>query len=600
MKLKSIALKNFLIYEHAQFDLADVTMIFGHNDQGKTSLRDAIEYCLLGTARGIQRKNQAPMLCRAGCKDFEVAVETETGKYVRSQSNRGPASGDADMIRAIIDPMSILRMSQDDRQAFFTRHLLPKEKEPAKLSFQPDTNQFAAVLNCLTLGDIEGAYKEAYEIRREIGRSIKDINMPDAPPAKIVKVEGKEIDLSQPGWIDRLHQRRREHAVLDDQVKKAGSINVEALEQEKTNLTNQIAAAREAIASHENNADGHVEQLAAANQAIEQIQTDIANANGEAKALSLMVDNLKKSTGGQCVLSTPKLPIKCGSSAEIQTQRSALEKKLKAVLDQVKELTSSLEARKRDRSALNLERDQKAAANRQLQTEIVAADRQIAEIESKLKQATAISGADAQLADLAKKIKALEQICEAYQKYKEASADYIAGAEKKTKLEALHDQAEKLVEELGPDGPIRAAAAGAAGEVEFCPLAVDWNMSDLTLCRDGSILKGGIPVEMLGESAQYRAAILISHLAAVQVGFWVIDRFDIFLPDLADAFFKHIHQLREKVQVIIIGSREKPPKPAQSEWCKKYWVEAGTIREIDDDLHEQYQEGLFEAVGGGE
>jgi len=96
MILKSLKIKNFLGYTAATIDFGKATFIFGRNEQGKSSIRDAIEYALLGTARGIRLKKDCLAMARTGTNDFEVAVEGDVCRFIRTQANRWVTAGDQD------------------------------------------------------------------------------------------------------------------------------------------------------------------------------------------------------------------------------------------------------------------------------------------------------------------------------------------------------------------------------------------------------------------------------------------------------------------------------------------------------------------------
>jgi len=103
MKLKSLKLKNFLAYADANINFADVTLIAGGNNQGKSTVRDAIEFVLCGTCRGLKQKNKAMALARTGSTEFECVLDTHQGVFTRTQSNRGVELLPPDVVRVLVN-----------------------------------------------------------------------------------------------------------------------------------------------------------------------------------------------------------------------------------------------------------------------------------------------------------------------------------------------------------------------------------------------------------------------------------------------------------------------------------------------------------------
>lgn len=76
MIIRQLELKNFLSHDHSlvNFDKG-VTVIYGHNGAGKSSLIDAVKFALFGEKRG----GQIADLIRRGASDMEVGLDFEIG-----------------------------------------------------------------------------------------------------------------------------------------------------------------------------------------------------------------------------------------------------------------------------------------------------------------------------------------------------------------------------------------------------------------------------------------------------------------------------------------------------------------------------------------
>ena len=76
MIIRQLELKNFLSHDHSiiNFDKG-VTVIYGHNGAGKSSIIDAVKFALFGEKRGAQISD----LIRRGSQDLEVSLDFEIG-----------------------------------------------------------------------------------------------------------------------------------------------------------------------------------------------------------------------------------------------------------------------------------------------------------------------------------------------------------------------------------------------------------------------------------------------------------------------------------------------------------------------------------------
>ncbi len=76
MIIRQLELKNFLSHDHSQVNFdKGVTVIYGHNGAGKSSLIDAVKFALFGEKRGSQIAD----LIRRGASDMEVDLDFEIG-----------------------------------------------------------------------------------------------------------------------------------------------------------------------------------------------------------------------------------------------------------------------------------------------------------------------------------------------------------------------------------------------------------------------------------------------------------------------------------------------------------------------------------------
>ena len=124
MKIQSIDIRQFLALEHVTLDLqAPINIIAGANEAGKSSIRDAVQWCLTGQARGLKTHQDQAYLIREGAKAAEVTITLADGRTIaRKKTPKTPASvigpvpDDQVMASILSDPMTFLSMEDKARR----------------------------------------------------------------------------------------------------------------------------------------------------------------------------------------------------------------------------------------------------------------------------------------------------------------------------------------------------------------------------------------------------------------------------------------------------------------------------------------------------
>lgn len=210
MQLTQLHLTNFLRHADTTIPLsARVTMVFGRNASGKTSIANAIEFALTGRCRGIRFKRDAPILVRSGSKSMSVALTTSDNEFLNTQ--REPRSPDlpwpAELLGVLCDPMRLIHMGQSDRQSLF-REVLQSEVDltlleallESKAVKKSDIDELWAEVLAFEVGNIDKAEREAVECRRSAKRARDELSKTTAEPIEQTVTlgegeTGKEYDL---------------------------------------------------------------------------------------------------------------------------------------------------------------------------------------------------------------------------------------------------------------------------------------------------------------------------------------------------------------------------------------------------------------------
>ena len=95
MKLNRVKIQNFIGIESADLDLssAKIHCFVGPNAAGKSTIRDAVSWCLLGTCRGLKTKDQMAGLVRIGQPKAVVEIHADTEKFKRSRTTKTADGG---------------------------------------------------------------------------------------------------------------------------------------------------------------------------------------------------------------------------------------------------------------------------------------------------------------------------------------------------------------------------------------------------------------------------------------------------------------------------------------------------------------------------
>ena len=192
MKIQTIDIKNFLALEQATLNLqAPINIIVGANEAGKSSIRDAIQWCLTGQARGLKTHQDQAYLIRQGAKAAEVIITLADGQAIARKKTpktpagvTGPVPDDQVMAAILCDPLTFLSLPDDTRRQILfglIPGLNPTTEEIAKRLFALDEsfkewNEGAIVLNLAGLAVKQGFKAAETEgvTRRRIAKRVRD------------------------------------------------------------------------------------------------------------------------------------------------------------------------------------------------------------------------------------------------------------------------------------------------------------------------------------------------------------------------------------------------------------------------------------------
>ncbi|MBU4355274.1 MAG: ATP-binding protein, partial [Proteobacteria bacterium] len=147
MKIIDITIRQFLGLESLELHLqAPINVIIGENEAGKSSIRDAIQWCLTGQARGLKTQQEQAALIRDRGKAAEVSLTFADGRTgTRRKTPKSPStfSGPENLGPAIwpgilCDPFTFLDWPEAQRRELLFQvipGLNPTGEEIAKRLF---------------------------------------------------------------------------------------------------------------------------------------------------------------------------------------------------------------------------------------------------------------------------------------------------------------------------------------------------------------------------------------------------------------------------------------------------------------------------------
>ncbi len=606
MKLERLELKNFLGVSYANIDLsAPINVLMGENGQGKSSLRDAIEFVMTGgfcESRGFTKKNQSPLLAYRNNSNgkLKVALHTDQGIYERKGGANGSTGNtpslDRSVARIAVNPQSVLDMTAKDRQEVFSLVLAGNQDDNTKVSDCLEKHGFSAEVIARVDESMDTAQEWAIEQRKSLKRVVKESDAAvenEASPSK-VDVNGTPIDLSDINidqYRSRLTQRTDERdkligqkASIESEIDKITSeVDPDELETMTSILQTQEAALKsidlteakkDLDAANEKVSDNKYEHLKHVNESsrLTQEKTQLESAIKEIKALK-----------GECPTCHAKIT-KEGKGDVVATLTNQLDKAKKGITaanidcneaDKLFKIAVTYQKSRHD------EYDTLVISQMNLENEISRLSRQV-EMASRYTQLNAtLETLPALLDEVEGFVTSLNTVINAHIKYMADVNTRDMAQENINKHKADIERMDLLDSLLKPDGEVRMIANEQIESAQFdAELKEIWGMDSLVLESDGTINLHGAPIESACTTEKYRAGVLLAELLSrtMGLGILIIDDFDKLKGELKDALFTRIHQWSDVYETIVVFSAvDEMPELRSSEECGAYWVNNGTV-----------------------
>lgn len=213
MKIRRLELRNFRCFKQVALDLhAPVVMVFGGNATGKSSIRDALEWCLTGRTRGTDERGAgARDLIRSGADTMGVRVFFDDDSVkVRTLSRAGTVKVDPPDAPA---KRNLWRTLVNGPLFFDLDHVVAKAMLMDALDVHVEVDG-----RRLSLPELDTLYDAAFAARREAKATLQAIQIPPLPEGSFptvaeiqTELEGLRTELATQERMVGRTVGRREH-----------------------------------------------------------------------------------------------------------------------------------------------------------------------------------------------------------------------------------------------------------------------------------------------------------------------------------------------------------------------------------------------------
>jgi DNA repair exonuclease SbcCD ATPase subunit len=599
MKIKTIDIKNFLALEQVTLDLqAPINIIAGPNEAGKSSIRDSIQWCLTGKARGLSTHEQQAAFIKDGAKAAEVTIiwEGDAQPTARKKTPKTPASvtgyvpDDQVMTSILCDPLAFLSLDDKARREVLFR-LLP--------GLNPDSQTLAKRL-ALTPG-VKGIIGEevhpAWQVVTGLGH--------------MAATEGFKAAETEAITRRRIAKRTRDDAQVEAPAQKAtiGGVlrilpDIQASDVEAGLTT--IRAERDKLQQARGKVEAQADKLPELEAALANLEAAPPDAPDPdrpvedfVKALEINRGILEKCRAKVAAMTEGSDPkafpdtcpvhnVECPSSRKVAVNGTKPQDVDPEKLDK-----AQADLAEQEKEVGLIEADLKAARTTQevfdsyTQTHQALVDK-IAKLKENHTQAQDTAAIDEQITALDLRMRTGYELLDAVREFwrkqeaAEAAVKKVADAEDEI---LLYDT---LAKALAPDGIpsdlIREALGPVNERLVYASTYLFPDQDLLYLNEDLEAFRGKTPYSLLSKSARFRVGIAfqvtLAHLAGARI--LLIDEADLLdLPNRAN-LINFLLAIKEDFDCILCFATSDHADPSPTPDIQVWWIENGHIEQVNE------------------
>ena len=549
MQLKRLKINNFVGIPAADIEFdRPVSLFVGKNNQGKSSVKDAIEFAFTGKCRGLAKFNEVGNLVH-GDKGMGVELdyidigsgEINTIKRTASTASRN-VNGQS-VLRYCLNPHEFIRLQAKERGRVLAEVLGGGMNDVIKAAIADHVGNINETLlaeiksSGVDILDVDALREEVVTCRRQYKRDLKEL--PEISPVLIDYELEENYDVV-----------KDEKAIktLGDRIAKGGEIIAEAKRQleikaELIDIEKAVEKARKQI------------------KKVPELPKDVsADDVRMASVFSIIIEDLLNGSKAASI----KCPLSDGSH-----KRESLENRKQELEEWLGEYQDKL-----------IEIDNIKTENHLAEQELRHLDSRRKELNQKFKSAEYKEGSEDLLKTLTAERDGLQANIANYRRFKAAESEYEQAEMKAKKLDELIEECDRIDTTLKDGGPVKAAISTGGRKLPINEnLLRLWKMSALTWSDNGEIGLGALPIEYASNSEQYRAGCVMA-LALAEVsgtGIAALDDFEVLDPDNSNAFFKVVNECNIK-NVLVFASSDKDYSQVDIPgWLRVFQVARGKV-----------------------
>lgn len=587
-----ISIKDFLGIESLSLAFKSlINIIVGENEAGKSSIRDAIKWCLTGSARGRKTHNEQAALIRDGAKSAEVTIIQQSGMITRKKTPKtaagvvGPVPKDEVMASVYCDPLTFICFPEDKRRETLFRlipGLNPNRKDIGErlidwlLADATSEEPIFDVVDDMAKLAASKGFKDAEDeaiTRRRIAKAVlKEAKVEE--PKQRATIGGKEFILPDIHEAEVKEKLANLQKTRDDLLQKRGKAmgDMEKL----PDLEKELAILEaNPIKPPE---PGKIERLQAALKVSRPILA----------SLQKQVDSLGPGKA-------PKFyPVVCsafpGSEIPCPKAREEALRGQKAA-DPVKTEKVQGYLKNEEEKVSRLEKDLQEAQDKQTAYEEYPQKRRdlAAEITKIKVEAARTADLDKEIAVLDDRMKIGQDLLATVRTFwreKDAFDAAVAKLAKAEKEAILYDD---LAKALAPEGiPSRMIAEALKPMNDLLQVAADHLFPGRTLAlnKELAIDLSGSPYVTLSKSAKFRVGVAFQYALAKLGGarLLMIDEADILDPGNRGQLIDFLLAVRQDFDTILVFATSDHADPSPASEIQVWWLEKGKITPVSQPM----------------
>lgn len=550
MRLKKLTISNFVGIEEAELSFEKpVTLTVGRNNQGKSTIRDAIQFALTGRCRAMRFGKEVGHVVR-GVNGMLVELDYigNDGTPVKARRSKSTVGhvDERPVLRYCLNPAEFIALTSKERAKVLSDVLggglddVIRSSLAEHIGDVDETVLSELKASGVSLLDVDAFRKQIVEQRRSYKRII------EALPEKAPLLGDYELDADydlakDQGAVTELAARIAKGADLIAQARKMVETKAAIFELTKA-----------------------IEKLEAARRDVPNLPRGVSKdkLNMAPIYLTIMETMLSASDTNQC--ECPVCASVCGrkETQKLHDEVAGWYEKYQGALD---------------------ERAQIIEENGRIDRDLESKTKSLADAKARLKVVDVPKGGEDLLAKLQAERDAAQKRMGKHQLWDAAMKAFEEAGHKRAKLEALVTETNRIDEALKDGGAVKSAIAAGGRTLPINDSLLGlWDMTELAWSDNGEITLRDIPIEYASASEQYRAACVMGMaLAEVSgVGIAALDGFEILDGGNANAFIEAVEGCKLN-NVLVLASTEKDYSQAElPEWLDIFRVERGQVAKL--------------------